>query len=224
MIIDTSRVKGVIFDIDGTLLDSMPVWDGVSARFLRSIGVEPEPDLSEKLFTVTVNEGVEYIKNHYKLDLTPSEIRQGTLNLIKNDYYYNVPPRKGAVELIKQLADANIKMALATTGDRELATAALKRLGLYDYFEVLLTCNEYNSNKSEPLIFFETAKALNDNKAIDDSSEYIIVEDSIKAVRTGVNAGFKVIAIEDKASDYTWDELKNTADYYIHELDEISVI
>ena len=72
-------IKGVIFDVDGTLLDSMEIWEDVGVRYLNSIGIEAEPDLGTVLFTMSIQEGAAYVKEHYHLSQEPEEIVQGVL-------------------------------------------------------------------------------------------------------------------------------------------------
>ena len=82
-------IKGVIFDVDGTLLDSMEIWEDVGVRYLNSIGIEAEPDLGTVLFTMSIQEGAAYVKEHYHLSQEPEEIVQGVLDIISN-YYKNL--------------------------------------------------------------------------------------------------------------------------------------
>ena len=146
-------IKAAIFDIDGTLLDSMPMWQDVCARYLISIGITPEPDLSKKVFSMTLKEGCKYTKEQYNLDISEDEIEDGIIKLIEHFYYYEVELKPGAKELIMELNAKNIPMVLATTGDEDLATHALLRNGIFNYFKKLYTCGEYNTSKRERYIF-----------------------------------------------------------------------
>ena len=98
-----SMIKGAIFDVDGTLLDSMEIWEDVGVRYLNSIGIEAEPDLGTVLFTMSIQEGAAYVKEHYHLSQEPEEIVQGVLDIISNYYKKTALLKSGAKELLEKL-------------------------------------------------------------------------------------------------------------------------
>ena len=104
------KIKAVIFDIDGTIIDSMPIWQDVSARYLCSIGITPEPNLSEIVFSMTIKEGCHYTKEHYNLSMSEEEIENGIIELIKNFYYYEAEAKPGVIKLVRELKKNNIPM------------------------------------------------------------------------------------------------------------------
>ena len=87
--------KGAIFDVDGTLLDSMPIWDDASERFLTGLGVKAEPGLSDIMFRMSLDEGAAYLKSAYGLDLSEQEIKDGILGVIRDFYFYQAQPKPG---------------------------------------------------------------------------------------------------------------------------------
>ena len=103
-------IKGAIFDVDGTLLDSMEIWEDVGVRYLNSIGIEAEPDLGTVLFTMSIQEGAAYVKEHYHLSQEPEEIVQGVLDIISNYYKKTALLKSGAKELLEKLDKHNIPM------------------------------------------------------------------------------------------------------------------
>ena len=123
--------KGAIFDVDGTLLDSMPIWDDASERFLSGLGVKAEPGLNEIMFRMSLDEGAAYLKSAYGLDLAEQEIKEGVLGVIRDFYFYQAQAKPGADCFLRQLSSRGIPMYLATSSNREHVRAALKRLGLY---------------------------------------------------------------------------------------------
>lgn len=219
---DFEKIQGAIFDIDGTILDSMPIWQDVAARYLRSIDVVPEDQLGEIVFSMTIQEGCHYIRRHYHLQFTEEEIEAGILELIKRFYYDEVVAKQGAAEFIQTLASHNIPMVLATTGDEELAEAALRRLGLWEYFSKLLTCGAYHTNKGEPLIFELAQRQLEDVFGTQLRRERIFVfEDSLKAIRTSKQMGFTVVGIADDASKTDWKTICYVSDFFCDSLDDL---
>lgn len=217
-----NRIKAAIFDIDGTLLDSMPMWQDVCSRYLLSIGITPEPDLSKKVFSMTLKEGCKYTKEQYNLDISEDEIEDGIIKLIEHFYYYEVELKPGAKELIMELNAKNIPMVLATTGDEDLATHALLRNGIFNYFKKLYTCGEYNTSKRERYIFDLAKTELETILGSRLDYENIAVfEDSLTAIRTTKDAGFFVVGLRDDACLEEQEEIKKLADCYYESLTNI---
>lgn len=221
MKLDFEKIKGVIFDIDGTLIDSMPIWQDVCARYLRSIGVEPEPNLNEIVFTMTIKEGCHYTKERYNLDMTEQEIEDGVIDMIKKFYYYDAEAKPGAIRLVNELASRNIPMVLATTGDEDLAMHALERFGIWDKFTKLYTCGSLNTSKREPIVFNKAKETL--ESTLGEKIEYeniYVFEDSVTAVKTTKSMGFTVVGLADDAAMTDWQEIIKKADCFYYSLDE----
>lgn len=231
MILESSKIKGVIWDVDGTLLDSMPIWEDMSGRYLREMGIEPRDDLADKVLHMTIDEGVHYVKETYHLALTEPEIKDGLLSLIRHFYYEEAQFKPGAEALIYKLKELQIPMNIATSGDIDLAGHALERLGVRDCFRTILSSNNLNTNKSQPYIFYLAAlNLLGRTKAVEwiagqreILAQLFIIEDSVVAARTAKKAGFSVIAVEDNASRSNWEELRSLADIYVSSLTEIII-
>ena len=122
-------IKGAIFDVDGTLLDSMEIWEDVGVRYLNSIGIEAEPDLGTVLFTMSIQEGAAYVKEHYHLSQEPEEIVQGVLDIISNYYKKTALLKSGAKELLEKLDKHNIPMTVASSNNKKEIEMACERRG-----------------------------------------------------------------------------------------------
>ena len=203
-------IRGAIFDIDGVLLDSMPIWNDVGARYLRSIGVTPEDTLGGTLFRMTLEEGATYMKRHYALAQSEGDIRAGVLGVIEDFYRREVGLKPRAGELIDRFRSQGIPMVLATTSDRQLITAALERLGVFGCFSALFTASELHTGKHEPKIY-ETAAACLGTRP----EETAVLEDALHAARTAKEAGFYLIGVYDEASAADREELERLADEFI---------
>lgn len=142
-------IKGAIFDVDGTLLDSMGIWKDVGVRYLNSIGVEAEPDLGTILFTMSIQEGAEYIKEHYHLSQETNEIEQSVLDIISDYYKETAPLKSGAVELLEKLRNSNISMTIASSNNKKEIEMAFERLEIAKYFDRIFTCEEAGAGKDE---------------------------------------------------------------------------
>ena len=220
----TRKIKGFIFDIDGTLLDSMGIWKTVCSDYLRSIGVEPEDGLDGVVSVMSLHEGCIYSKEHYNLSMSVEEIENGVIGIIKKFYVEDVTLKDGIYDLITKLHEYRVPMVLATTGNENLAMAALDRLGIYDCFDGLLTCNALNTNKKKPDIFFE-AKRLIDSKGLGtaDVSGICVVEDSLHALKTAHDAGFFVIGIDNDYDDDLLNETKAVSDIVTKNPNELDI-
>ena len=177
--------RGAIFDADGTLLNSMYVWNELGERFLRGLNIEPEKNLSEVLSQMSLNESSIYLMNKYSLKMKPDEIIEGILKIIEDFYFYEVELMPGVKNFLETLSMKKIPMVIATSGDRKLLNAALKRNGIEKYFEAIFTCDELNTTKREAKIFITCSKYLGLKP-----NETAVFEDAEFALETTKDAGF----------------------------------
>lgn len=211
-------IKGVIFDVDGVLLNSMPIWENLGDLYLRSLGVEAEKDLGEILFTMSLEEGADYLISRYGLDKTPEEIVEGLNREVRDFYAQRVPLKEGVREFLYEFNEKKIPMVIATSGDRKNTGAALKRLKILNYFQGIFTCSEIGSGKNQPDIYFAAALQLDTEPA-----ETWVFEDAYHAIRTAKSVGFKTAAVYDKANDKDLAQIWNTADIYLPEFTDFNI-
>lgn len=201
---------GVIFDIDGTLLDSMPVWMNAGAEYLKRRGFVPEPGLGEKLFPMTMTEGARYLKDEYGLPFSAGEIAGQITRQIMGAYERDVRLKPGAKELLEGLAAGGVPFAAATSTDRLPVEKALGRLGVLGLFAAVLTSAETGVGKDKPDIYFAAASVL----GVPPSAVWVF-EDALYAARTARRAGFKLAAVYDESGGKDWRELSSMADYLV---------
>ena len=206
--------KGAIFDVDGTLLDSMPIWDDASERFLTGLGVKAEPGLSDIMFRMSLDEGAAYLKSAYGLDLSEQEIKDGILGVIRDFYFYQAQLKPGAGEFLAQMKAREIPMYIATSSNREHIRAAFERLGVYNYFDGLITCEEAGAGKSDPRIFLLAADRMGLEPA-----DIFVFEDVIHAIRTANSAGFVTVGVYDAASSSDNTAIREESGLYLHSLE-----
>lgn len=209
-------IKGAIFDVDGTLLDSMEIWEDVGVRYLNSIGIEAEPDLGTVLFTMSIQEGAAYVKEHYHLSQEPEEIVQGVLDIISNYYKKTALLKSGAKELLEKLDKHNIPMTVASSNNKKEIEMAFERLGIAKYFDRIFTCEEVGAGKTKPDIYLRAAEYLGTRP-----EETVVFEDVIHAIRTAKQAGFQVVGIYDETSKDDQEEVRREADWYCREWAEL---
>lgn len=206
--------KGAIFDADGTLIDSMPIWEDAGARFLAGLGIKAEENLGEIMFRMSLDEGAAYLKKNYNLDMTEERVKKGILGVI-NDFYVNqVQPKAGAREFLKELSSRKIPMYIATSSNREHIRAAFERLGLYEYFDGMITCEEAGAGKREPTIFLQAAQRMGL-----EPGDIFVFEDVIHAVRSAGSAGFVTVGVYDEASASDNEAMRAESSIYLHSLE-----
>ena len=206
--------KGAIFDADGTLIDSMPIWEDAGARFLAGLGIKAEENLGEIMFRMSLDEGAAYLKKTYNLDMTEERVKKGILGVI-NDFYVNqVQPKAGAREFLKELSSRKIPMYIATSSNREHIRAAFERLGMYEYFDGMITCEEAGAGKREPTIFLLAAQRMGL-----EPGDIFVFEDVIHAVRSAGSAGFVTVGVYDEASASDNEAMRAESSIYLHSLE-----
>lgn len=203
-------LKGAIFDADGTLIDSMHIWRELGARYLESLNVTPEENLSAKLYPMSLEQSCKYLKTHYNLRESESDILSGILGIIEGFYRDEVMLKDGVREFLSAMSDKNIRMVIATSGNRELLSSALTRNGIAGYFEEIFTCSELSTTKHEPDIFMACAEFLCLNP-----ENVGVFEDSLFALETAKRAGFMTFGVADDSNIHQWEMIQSTADYSI---------
>ncbi|MGN0711612.1 MAG: HAD family hydrolase [Anaerovoracaceae bacterium] len=200
-------IKGVIFDVDGTLLDSMEIWSDAGARYLQTLNIEAEPNLGNILFSMSLEEGGAYLKKQYALEFSEEEIIHGVLDIIGDFYRNEVRLNENMRDILEEYRAKDIPMVLATTSDKELVTAALERLGILGYFRRIFTASELNTSKREPLIYLAAAEFM--KTAPEETAVY---EDAEYAINTAKKAGFYTIAVYTEACSENWEHISSMAD------------
>ena len=185
-------IQGIIFDFDGTLFDSMFIWDTAGEVYLRSIGKEPEADLQKVLKLMSLLQSAQYIREKYQIPLSVEEIMDGVNRTVEGFYFHTVEPKPGVTAFLEELHRRNIKMCIATATDRYQVEAALQRCKMRHFFSEIFTCTEVGSGKDRPDIFRKAMEHLQTNR-----STTAVVEDAYHAVYAAKQDGFLVVAVYD---------------------------
>ena len=211
------RLQSAIFDMDGTLLDSMHIWNDLGPNLLRSMGIEPAPDLGARLMVLTMREGAALCKEEYHLPQTVDEIIALTEAKVEDFYNHHVQTKPGVQKFLSLLKMEGVWMYVATNTDRHLAEAALKHAGIDGYFRGLLTCSDVGVGKNDSPEIYERAMCrLRGNK-----KDTVIFEDAVHAIRTAKAAGFRVCAVYDPSAEEDQEEIQALSDYYIRSFEEM---
>ena len=202
-------LKGAIFDFDGTLFDSMFIWDTAGEVYLRSIGIEPREDLQKVLKPMSLLQSATYIRECYQISLTVEEIMDGVNRTVEGFYFHTVQPKEGVVAFLEQMKKQGVRMCIATATDRYQVEAALKRCGMESFFSEIFTCTDVGHGKDEPIIFQKAMDYLGTTRA-----NTVVFEDAYHAAKTAKDDGFITVAIFD-SYETKQAELHSVSDCFI---------
>ena len=209
------RIRGAIFDVDGTLLDSMFIWDTIGEAYLRSIGYQPKENLNETFKNMSLHQAARYYQTEYGVTQSIDEIMDGVNAMLERYYRFEVPLKPGVAELLERLRQDGVKLCIATATDRHLVEAALDRCGVLSCFGEIFTCNEVGHGKDEPDIFEEALRFLGTRR-----EETLVFDDALYAVRTAKEAGFPVAAVYD-SHERSQAEVRARSDLYLEDLTQL---
>ena len=211
-----SQIKAVIFDLDGTLVDSMGLWKDIDIEFLGERGIAYEDDLQEKIEGMSFTETAVYFKEYYHLDESVEELKKIWNQMAEYKYRYEVLPKSGVIEFLDTLKKKKIKMGIATSNSEELIAAVNEAYHFDEYMSCIVTACSVNKGKPAPDVYLEAARRLGVKP-----EECLVFEDIIKGIEAGKNAGMKVCAVEDSYSAKQREEKQKISDYYIESYDDI---
>ena len=212
-------IKSVIFDLDGTLIDSMHVWCDVDRKIIEKYGGVYTPDMSEKLKTMTIEQSSEFFIKTLNLNKTTDEIIKEVADTVFHQYRYEIPLKDNALNILEFLSENNIPFCIATSTHRILAEAVLKKYNIYDKFKFILTGEDIPKSKKYPDIYMACARLMNTG-----ISETLVIEDSLHCIETTVKAGFPTVAVYDKFSKKDFPAMTGLADRFIYNLGELENI
>lgn len=208
--------KAVIFDLDGTLVDSMWMWKSIDMEFLGSRGYSCPENLQKEIEGMSFSETAFYFKERFKLKETLEEIKDIWAKMSIEKYRKEVPLKPGAGEFLKYIAERGLKAGIATSNGRQMVEAVIESLNIGQYFQVVATSCEVAAGKPSPDIYLKVAKEL-----LVSPAQCLVFEDVPAGIMAGKRAGMTVCAIDDEFSREMEKEKRELADYFIYDYYEI---
>ena len=212
-------IRGAIFDLDGTLLDSNPYWDRAPDVYLAAVGKRSKPDLAKIIFSMTLPEAAAYMTAEYGLTQTPREIADGVNAAMERFYREETPLKPGVPALLDALETRQIPLMVASVTDKPLVEAALRQHGVLDRFVDVVTTAEVGVGKQEPDVYLRAAERLGSAP-----SETLVFEDALHALHTAKRAGFRTVCVYDAAGEDVRAEIEAVSDFYLRDFSDLSAI
>lgn len=211
------HIQAVIFDIDGTLVDSMGVWHDIDIEYFKLLEIPMPPTIQKDIEGMSFTETAVYFKETFRIEeKTVEDIKLDWIRMAQEKYLYEIKAKPGAKEYISFLKEKGIKIGCATSNDRNLAMAALQPHGWTSKVDALRTACEVNAGKPAPDIYLKVAAELGVAP-----ENCLVFEDIPNGMRAGKAAGMTVIGVEDERAKKYKDEIDRICDYFIKDYYEL---
>ena len=211
------RLQSAIFDMDGTLLDSMPTWRELGPTFLKEAGISATPEQDRMLHTLADCDVIPYLREVCGLPWSQQEIIDQIIQRMETFYSSQVRPKLGLEKFLSILKMEGVWMYVATATHRRLTEKALKTAGIDHYFRGIVTSAEAGTHKRDSADIYEMAmRRLQSNKR-----DTVVFEDALYAIRTAKAAGFRVAGVYDVTEEADQPEIQRISDYYIRSYEEL---
>lgn len=212
------KIKNIIFDVDGVLLDSMAIWANSANLYLsEKHGIDAPPEVDRECAVMSLLEAGDYVKKLYpQINLSARQLADGVAEFIR-ERYCRVPEKPGMTKTIRALSEAGYVLYLATASEEQNVKGALSNLGVWEYFQDIYTCTEIGYSKNYTEYYKEVA-----NRIGVPCSELVMVEDSLHSMITAKKAGLTVVGVYEESSADKEREIREVCDVYLEELTQLT--
>ena len=210
-----TNIKTYLFDFDGTLVDSMPTYVSAMLRILDENQISYDKDIVKIITPLGLMGTAEYFAN-IGVKMTKEEMIGLMRKYMLEAYLYHIPAKKNVISVLKKLKDKGCNLNVLTASPHITLDACLKRLGIYDLFTNVWSCDDFNTTKADPNIYKMAAEKIGESV-----ENILFLDDNFNADKTAKTAGMQVCGVYDDSSKEYVDEIKEIADYYIYDFEEL---
>lgn len=210
------NIGAVLFDLDGSLVDSMGIWQEIDVAYLAGFGLSLPGELQNEIEGMSFSETAHYFKNRFQLPVDEETIKEDWNRMAWDQYTHHVPLKRGAEKFIKYCRSKGIRMGIATSNSRALVENVIQVHGLSEYFDCIVTGCDVEKGKPAPDIYLEAAKRCGIRP-----EKCLVFEDIVAGILAGRRAGMTVCAVEDDYSRHQDAEKRKLADFYITDFYDI---
>lgn len=205
-------IDAVIFDLDGTLVDSMWMWKSIDIEYLNRFGIKLPSNLQTEIEGMSFTETAHYFKKRFNINDSIETIKNDWNAMSMDMYMHRVHTKPGVVEFLKFLKTNNIKTGIATSNSKELTNICLEAVGIAKYFDSVVTGCDVSAGKPNPEIYLKNADKLNVS-----CNKCLVFEDIPVGIMAGKNAEMITCAIYDDYSQIYDEDKRKLSDYYIND-------
>ena len=205
-----------LFDFDGTLVDSMPTFISAMLRILDENGISYDPSIIKIITPLGLNGTAEYYINTMGVPMSKEQLIGIMKEYMLDAYFYTIPAKENVPQVLRELKNRGASLNVLTASPHITLDACLKRLGLWDLFDNVWSCDDFNTTKADPQIYVKAAKEM--NTTVD---QVLFLDDNLNADLTAKAAGMQVCGVYDESSKDYVNQMRDANDYYIYNFKEL---
>ena len=205
-----------LFDFDGTLVDSMPTFASTMLRILDENNISYEKNIVKTITPLGLNGTAEYFINKLGLNMSKEQLMNLMKEYMSEAYFYTIQAKSNVIEVLKELKRRGASLNILTASPHVTLDRCVKRLGLWDVFDNIWSCDDFNTTKADPLIYVRAAQKIGTSP-----DKVLFLDDNIDANLTAKSAGMMVCGVYDDSSKDYGNEMKSVTHYYIHNFKEL---